>query len=260
MEIRDKVIVITGAGNGIGRELSIQCAQAGARVALLDMSHEALEQTADLAGRAQVSLHTVNITDLTRVQELPEEIISAHGQIDILINCAGIIQPFVPVMQLSFEDIDKVMKVNFYGTVYMTKVFVPHLLQRPEAHLANVSSMGGFIPFPGQTVYSASKGAVKMFTEGLYAELKDTKVGISIIHPGAIQTNIMKNSGLEQSSSSEKAGQALPAPEAARQIIQAIQKKKFRAMVGKDARFLDAFYRLNPRRAIDFIVEKMGGR
>lgn len=258
MELKDKVVVITGAGNGMGRELSIQSVQKGARVALLDLSSEALEQTADLAGRDRVSLHTVNITDLERVKELPEGIIRAHGHIDVLINCAGIIQPFVPVMELSFDDIDRVMKVNFTGTVYMSKVFLPYLLTRPEAHLANVSSMGGFIPFPGQTVYSASKGAVKMFTEGLYAELKETNVGVSIIHPGAIQTNIMKNSGLEQKAGDSS--QTLPAPEAASQILRAIERKEFRTMVGKDSRFLDAFYRLNPRRAIDFIVNKMGRR
>jgi short-subunit dehydrogenase len=258
MNIKDKVVAITGAGNGIGRELSIQCVEAGAKVALLDLSMEALEQTADLAGRSKVSLHAVNITDLNRVKELPGEIISKLGQIDVLINCAGIIQPFVPVMKLSYEEIDRVMKVNFSGTVYMCKEFLPFLLERPEAHIVNVSSMGGFIPFPGQTVYSASKGAVKMFTEGLYAEFKDTKVGVSIIHPGAIRTNIMKNSGLEQKD--VEGSQTLPAPEAARQILRAIERKDFRAMVGKDARFLDVFYRLNPKRAIDFIVAKMGVR
>lgn len=146
----------------------------------------------------------------------------------------------------------------------MVKAFLPELIKRPEAHIANVSSMGGFIPFPGQTFYGASKAAVKILTEGLYAELKDTNVGTTVIHPGAINTNIMSNSGVEskasdESSSKDASKMTLPADKAATIMLDAIEKNKFRVTVGKDAGFLDKFYRLSPRWAIDFIVKKMGG-
>jgi short-subunit dehydrogenase len=120
--------------------------------------------------------------------------------------------------------------------------------------------MGGFIPFPGQTVYSASKAAVKIFTEGLYSELKETNVGVTVIHPGAVQTNIMENSGLEapKDAGASSGIQSLPADRAATIMIDAIEKNKFRVMVGKDARMMDYFYRFSPKRAVDMIVKKMG--
>ena len=145
----------------------------------------------------------------------------------------------------------------------MTKACLPHLKERPEAHITNISSMGGFIPFPGQTVYSASKAAVKTFTEGLYAELKDSNIGVSIVHPGAINTNIMSNSGIqtkeeEAAQKDDKASKmALDADKAAAIIIKGIEKNKLRVLVGKDATFLDKFYRMNPATAIRFIVRKM---
>lgn len=93
-------------------------------------------------------------------------------------------------MRISIAEIERVINVNFYGTVYLTKAFLPHFLKRPEAQIVNISSMGGFISFPMQTIYGAAKAAVKIFTEGLYAELRETSVKVTVVHPGAIATNI----------------------------------------------------------------------
>jgi NADP-dependent 3-hydroxy acid dehydrogenase YdfG len=205
MKVKDKIIVVTGAGSGMGRELTIQLVKKRAQVAMVDIHPDALEQTPQLAGNEKVSQHVVNITDRESVYQLPEQVKDIHGTVDGLINNTGIIQPFVDVKDLDYAVIERVMNVNFYGTLYMTKAFLPDLLQRPEAHIANVSSMGGFIPFPGQTFYSASKAAVKILTEGLYSELKGTKVQVTVIHPGAVNTNIMKNSDLK-SPGSETSG------------------------------------------------------
>jgi short-subunit dehydrogenase len=119
------------------------------------------------------------------------------------------------------------------------------------------------MPFPGQTIYGASKAALKLLTEGLYAELKHTNVKVSIIHPGAMATKIMSNSGLEASKVEEdtaKNSMVLSPNHAAIKVIKAMEKDKFRAMVGKDATLLDLMYRLSPKRAVDFIVKKMGSR
>ena len=260
MKLRNKVVVVTGAASGMGRELTTQLVQKGARVAMVDIHEETLAETAKLAGADQVSQHLLNITDRQRVEDLPDGIVSEHGQIDALVNNAGIIQPFVDIKDLDYPTIERVVNINFYGTIYMTKAFLPYFLKRPEAHIANVSSMGGFIPFPGQTVYSASKAAVKIFTVGLYSELKDTNVGVTVIHPGAVQTNIMENSGLEapKDSGASSGIKALPADRAATIMIDAVEKNKFRVMVGKDARMMDYFYRFSPKRAVDMIVNKMG--
>lgn len=167
MKVNGKILVVTGAGSGMGRELTIQLVKKGARVAMIDIHQDALDQTAELAGKDKVSLHVVNVTDRERVNQLPEQVNAIHETVDGLINNAGIIQPFVDVKDLDYEVIERVMNVNFYGTLYMIKAFLPDLLKRSEAHIANVSSMGGFIPFPGQTFYSASKAAVKILTEDL---------------------------------------------------------------------------------------------
>lgn len=265
MNLKDKVFVVTGGGSGMGRELSIQLVKKGARVAIADINQEGMNETAQMAGSDKVSTHMLNIADKAAVQTFPEQVIAAHGQVDGIINNAGIIQPFVDVNDLDYDRIERVMNINFYGTLYMCKSFLPHLLKRPEGYIANVSSMGGFIPFPGQTFYGASKAAVKLLTEGLYAELKDTNVHTTVIHPGAVNTHITENSGVENPSGmdaaqqDEKAAQmAMPADKAAAIMIDAIEKNKFRVLVGKDASFLDKFYRFSPERAVKFIVKKMG--
>jgi short-subunit dehydrogenase len=260
MNVKGKIIVVTGAGSGMGRELTIQLVQKGAKVAMVDLNETTLKQTADLVGIEHVSSHILNISDQKLIEKLPEAIIERHGSVDALINNAGIIQPFVDVKDLTSDIIERIMMVNFYGTVHMTRAFLPLLLKRPEAHVANVSSMGGFIPFPGQTIYGASKAAIKIFTEGLYAELKQTNIGVTVIFPGAVNTNIMTNSGIENSGSadaSQESNAALAADKAASIIIRAIEKNKFRVLVGKDAKILDFLYRLNPRMAVNIITKQM---
>jgi short-subunit dehydrogenase len=261
MKVKDKVFVVTGAGSGMGRELSIQLVRKGAQVALVDINRKGIQETAVQAGIERVSFHEVDITDRNSVHYLPSQVLSQLGEVDGLINNAGIIQPFLDVKDLDYAVIEKVMNVNFYGTLYMTKAFLPELLKRPEAHIANVSSMGGFIPFPGQTVYSASKAAVKILTEGLYSELKGTNVGVTVIHPGAVNTNIMKNSDLKTASTNSEAGsKILSAEKAAALMIDGIERNKFRVLVGKDATLLDMLYRFNPKMAVDLIVKKMKKR
>lgn len=257
MKIPNKTFIITGAGSGMGQELTVQLIQKGAKVAMVDIHEKGLDETEALVGKEHVSKHVLNIADKTQVEKLPEQFFQYHKTIDGLINNAGIIQPFIPVNALDYEQIERVMDVNFNGTVYMTKTFLPYLLKSDEAHIANVSSMGGFIPFPGQTVYSASKAAVKIFTEGLYSELKSTNIGVTVIHPGAINTNIMSNSGVEMRDNADAANKTLPANKAAAIMIRAIEKNKYRVMVGKDARMLDIIYRISPKMAVNLITKQM---
>jgi NAD(P)-dependent dehydrogenase (short-subunit alcohol dehydrogenase family) len=262
MKVRNKVIVVTGGGNGIGRELVLNLLVKGARVAAADIDKLALEETAALSGdkKNDLSTHIVNITDREAVEALPEQVIAQHGAVDGLINNAGIIQPFVRLNDLEYEAIEQVMHVNFYGTLYVTKAFLPHLLRRPEAHITNVSSMGGFLPVPGQTLYGASKAAVKLLTEGLNSELLNTNVRVSVVFPGAIGTNIAANSGLGNSlpaGSEQRSMKVLPPAKAAEIIVEGIEQNRYRILVGSDARFMDFIYRLSPDRAAKFIYRQM---
>ena len=263
MKLQNKVIVVTGGANGIGRQLVLLLLHRGARVAVVDISEKALDETAQLAGASKdrLSFHKVNITDRKAVEALPEAVLKAHGQVDGLINNAGIIQPFVRVNELNYEQIEKVMQVNFYGLLYMTKTFLPHFLKRPEAHIVNLSSMGGFLPVPGQSIYGASKAAVNLLTEGLYSELLDTNVRVTVVYPGAINTDITVNSGVmsaEQRASLDTGKMKTTSPlVAAETILDGVERNKFRVLVGSDARFMDFLFRLNPKSATEFIFRQM---
>src|SRR5690554_843466 len=176
---QNQVFVVTGGGNGIGREVVLNLLNKGARVAALDISEKGLEETFKLANNQDnLKTYPLDITDEKKVEETHDLIVANFNQIDGLIHVAGIIQPFV-----------KVMDFNFYGTVYLNQIFLPELLKRDKAYLVNVSSMGGFLPVPGQAVYGASKAAVKLMTEALHSELIDTNVKVTVVFPGAIKTN-----------------------------------------------------------------------
>ena len=199
MIIVDKVWVVTGGGSGIGRELVLQLLAQGASVANVDTNAEGLKETARLAGEKKYNLssHILDITDRESVRTLPKEVIKRHGAVDGIINNARMDQALKPVQELEYEQIEEIMNINFYGMVNMVRAFLPHLLLRTTSYIVNVSNMRGLIPCSGQAVFSASMGAVKLFTEGLSAELKGSPVKVAIIYPGAIHTNIMVNSGLE---------------------------------------------------------------
>lgn len=261
MKLTDKVVVVTGGASGIGRSLVTALLERGARVAAVDLSEARLQETAALSAVGdRLSLHVADITDRDAVRALPAAVLAHHGQVDALLNVAGIIQPFTPFLELSDEVIDRVLRVNLYGTIHMMQAFLPLLVARPEAHLANVSSMGGFMPFPGQTMYGASKAAVKLLTEGVYAELADTTVGVSVVMPGAVDTNIMQNSGVT-SGAPAQAGDAsmkpLPAAEAAAIILDGIEAGRLHILVGKDAKALWLLTRVAPARSIRFIQRQM---
>ncbi len=262
MKVRNKTIVVTGGGNGMGREIVLNLLSKGANVAAVDINEAALQETANLAGDKKDKLATfvLNVTDKKAVDALPQQVIARFGAVDGMINNAGIIQPFVRLSQLEFDAIERVLNVNLYGTIYMLKAFLPYLLERPEAHIANVSSMGGFLPVPGQTIYGASKAAVKLLTEGLYAELLETNVGVTVIYPGAIGTNIAANSGVVTpgGETAESSSFKMLAPEKAAQIIvDAVENGRYSVTVGSDASFLDKFYRFNPKGATHFIYKQM---
>lgn len=263
MKVQDKVIVVTGAGGGIGSELVFALLRRGAKVAAVDLRDESLQKLKQTAGDVgtNLSTHAVNITERTAVAALPQQVIEAHGTVDGIINCAGIIQPFVRVNDLPYDAIDKVMQVNFYGTLYMTKEFLPHLLGRPEAHIVNVSSMGGFLPVPGQSVYGASKAAVKLLTEGLYAELMDTNVHVTVVFPGATKTNISGNSGVAapaMPTETKQPSMPMLSPTAAAEIIlDGTEKNKPQIFTGRDSKLMNRLYRINPVYATGFIAKRM---
>lgn len=261
MQIPGKVFVVTGGANGIGREVVRALLERGARVAAVDLSDPALAETARLAVTDRLTTHAMDITDAEAVQRLPDEVIEAHGAVDGVVNVAGIIQRFVPISELDIAEMEKVFAVNFWGTVRMTKAFLPHLSQRPEASVVNVGSMGGLVPVPGQSAYGASKAAVQLFTEGLFAELIDSPVTVTMAYPGATNTDIASNSEasitLDATPSKAAANMTEPAAAAAQILDEGIEKGAFRVLIGKDTRMLDRLKRLAPERATKLVANRM---
>lgn len=268
MDIRNKVIVVTGGGAGIGREVTDQLLDKGATVHVLDLKVDALTEA---AGRTdKLVAHQVNIADRDAVNAVAEDIeVGGTGPVDGLINVAGVIQDFIDVNDLPVDAIERVMNVNFWGTVNTSKAFLPTLLSRPEAALVNVSSMGGLVPVPGQSAYGASKAAVKLFTEGLQAELRKSAVSVSVVFPGGVATDITKNSGvtsgpggasaedMEDASTSDAASKLTTPQDAAAAIIRAVETGRPRVRIGKDAVAMDILGRLLPSKSISLMAALM---
>lgn len=260
MQVQGKRIVVTGGGNGVGREIALQLIQKGAIVFAVDINEEALKETARLAGNGKgLFTYKVDISSKEEVYQFADRVIQEHAVVDGIINNAGIIQPFIHLDNLQLDWIERVMNINFYGTLFMIKAFLPHLKQRPIAHIVNVASMGGFLPVPGQSVYGASKAAVKLLSEGLSSELKDTNIDVSVVIPGGIATDIKKNSSIHYSDSKDnKKEKMLLTPEqAAKKVIQAMESKKLRVYIGKDCNLMNILYKVAPNFAMNTINKVM---
>lgn len=261
MTLQGLTCVVTGAGNGIGREVALELLRRGAKVAGLDINSEWLTATADLSGPAAKNFLPVvcDISDREAVLALPKKISKELGEVSALVNVAGIIQPFVRVNDLEFDAIEKVMAVNFFGVVNLIKAFLPTLLSQPSAHLVNTSSMGSYAPVPGQTVYGASKAAVNLLSEGLRSELSDTNVAVTLIYPGAIGTNIASNSGLtmDLEGSSDEQRKVVDAADAGRMIVDAMVAKKKRIFIGNDAKIMYRMHKINQDMAANAINKAM---
>ena len=190
---KDKVAVITGAGSGMGRYLAVLLAKDGADVCICDVNQETLDETAQMLRKYNVSVssHLLDVSDKESIESLPEKVIDQHGKIDLVFNNAGVTTGS-HFKDMEEENWDWVMGINFDGVVNSTRAFIPHMIDRPEAAIVNTSSIFGMVAVPGQTVYHATKFAVRGFTESLSLEMKETNPNLQIhcVHPGHIGTNI----------------------------------------------------------------------
>lgn len=254
-ELKGKVAVVTGAGHGIGRETALALAHQGCRLAICDVNEAALEgvrRELEQLG-ATVTAHVVDVSDKTQMASFASEVIAAHGEVQILINNAGV-TVYASFEEHSIEDLEWILGVNLWGVIYGCKFFLPHLKAAGEGHIVNLSSVFGIIAPPLQTSYVASKFAVRGFSESLRAELADQNVGVTSVHPGAIKTNIIQNARLvtdthkELRDSTQRLFDRLgttPDVVAAR-IVQAIEHNSPRVLITKEARVADALKRLMP--------------
>ena len=251
-----KVAVITGAGSGIGRALAVQLAERGCVLTVADISADGLQETRKLveAAGAVCSTHIVDVADRATVEEFAAAVVDEHGAVHLLVNNAGV--TLVDWAEhVSYDDLEWIMNINFWGVVFGTKSFLPYMRQVDEAHIVNISSLFGLVAMPLQSAYNASKFAVRGFTEALKMELAGTHIGVSCVHPGGIKTGIGRNSRVSEEALSvpkeeliaefEKAARTTP-EKAAAVIIRGIEKNKRRVLIGGDARFVDLVARFFP--------------
>jgi short-subunit dehydrogenase len=249
---------VTGAASGIGRALAIELAARGCDLALADRDEAGLQTlAAEIGDKQKVSVHRVDVGEPAQIADFAKAAIAAHPSLNILVNNAGValLGQFGEIAQ---EQMDWLMNINFWGVVHTTRALLPQLASRPEAHIVNLSSIFGIVAPPGQTAYCAAKFAVRGFSESLRHELQiaDSPVRLSVVHPGGVLTNIVRNSrtgaGIadnarrsESIDRFDKIAQTTPKAAALR-IIKGIEKNQPRILIGNDARIMDILQRLRP--------------
>lgn len=262
---KNKVVVVTGAGSGMGREIAIQLSKAGASLALNDWNEKALGETTTFLGLDTKRLFTkaFDVGKKEEVYNFAVDVVNHFGQVDVVINNAGIALAPKTIDRTSYEDFEKVVNINMWGMIYGTKAFLPYLKERPSGSIANVSSVFGMMGYPSQGPYVTTKFAIRGFTETLRIELVNTNITVSSIHPGGIKTNIVRNiDQIDQEQKDEMAKgfeEVAPttASEAATIILKGIAQKKARILIGKDARSIDRFTRIFPSTYEKYILSRI---
>jgi short-subunit dehydrogenase len=251
---RNKVVVLTGAGSGIGRELARQFAEAGARLALSDVNITGLEETVGLLPEGHdCRSYIVDVSSKEAVFAHADEVRRDFGAAHYVINNAGA-TIFGTVKHTSIEEYEWQLGINMWGVLYGTKAFLPMMLEQKEGCIVNISSVFGLLAFPTQSAYNMSKFAVRGLTEALWSELDGTGVRAVCVHPGGIKTNIEKGGrycAAATSEDSQFAGQSekllkTPPADCAADIIRGLHKGKKRILTGNKSSTMFWMTRLFP--------------
>lgn len=250
----NKVAVVTGAGSGIGRALALDLAHRGARLALSDIDGEALTETVVLCEKigARTASYQLDVSDRAAMYFHADAVVSEFGRVNLVVNNAGVALG-ADVLDMTWDDFEWVMNIDFWGVVNGSKAFLPALIESGDGHLVNVSSVFGLMGIPGQSAYNSAKFAVRGFTEALRQEMKVARhpVGVSCVHPGGIKTNIVANArGMADLGDRDAVARrfeqiAVTSPtRAAKVILGGVERNKPRILIGPDARLFDLIPRV----------------
>jgi NAD(P)-dependent dehydrogenase (short-subunit alcohol dehydrogenase family) len=259
-DFKNKVAAITGAASGMGRTLALELARRGCHLALSDVNEAGLAETARMASQHGVKVTTqrLDVADREAVYAWADTVARDHGKVNLVFNNAGVaLGAFIETVKP--DDFEWIMGINFWGVVWGTQAFLPHLKRAGEGHIVNTSSLFGLLASPTQGTYNASKFAVRGFTEALRQELDLERCGVSAtsVHPGGIRTNIARAAKMDASMDRATGGRAeaararfdqmlnmTTAESAAQQILRAVERNQRRVLVGADAKVMDFFVRL----------------
>lgn len=254
-----RVAAITGAASGIGRALAIELAGRGSDIAICDVDEEGLAETKERVralGR-RVFARRVDVADRGAMFAFADDVVRELGRADAIVNNAGVSVSHT-LEEMSFEDLEWIVGINFWGVVHGTKAFLPKLRARNDGWIVNVSSVFGFVSFPTQSAYNATKFAVRGLTESLRQELEGSGITVACVHPGGIKTNIVRKSrfyrAVEGHDDQDKAVRefekmARTTPEgAAKTIARGMIARSPRILIGADAHVIETVSRLAPVR------------
>ncbi|MGB1117690.1 MAG: SDR family NAD(P)-dependent oxidoreductase [Parvibaculales bacterium] len=259
-----KVCVVTGAASGIGRASALALASYGAKTVITDIRKDMLDETSELIKKVggTADAHILDMADRDGVYDLATHVEKTHGGADFVLNNAGVAMA-APVDELGIDDFNWLMDIDFWGVVYGTQAFLPQMQDKNSGHIANISSVFGLFSVPGQAAYNAAKFAVLGFTDAVRHDLANTNIKVTTIHPGGINTNIVRHARMGQGPDAEAEHEEAIArfkkftmtqpDKAARIILKGVAKGKPRILVGPDAVYMDIIRRLFPSNYLRFI-------
>lgn len=249
--------LITGAAAGIGRALALELSARRCNLFLVDVNPAGLQETQRLIGdQAQTRVLTADLTERGAAAAIYAAVASASVNLDLLINNAGV-GVFGSFENATPEDFDWVMTINFEAPVRLVRAFLPMLRRSSDAWIVNLSSLLGLVASPGQVAYCSSKFAIRGFSEALACELDGSSVGVSVVHPGGIATDIAQNARtpqgqgvkptlIEAQRAATQSSLKMPPPRAAQIILAGVEARKSRILVGSDAKMLSLIQRVFP--------------
>ncbi|NYG58536.1 hypothetical protein BJ980_001459 [Nocardioides daedukensis] len=268
--LNDKVVVITGAGSGIGRALALNAAGKGALLALSDVDESGLAETVDLvknAGAREVRSDRVDVADRAAMTAYAASVADQFGRVNVVVNNAGVALAG-NFEEMDYADMEWIVGINFWGVIHGTKEFLPHLIASGDGHIVNLSSLFGLLSIPGQSAYNATKYAVRGFSEAVREELliAGHPVGVTVVHPGGIKTAIARNARVTSSEDQAETAKVfdkklarMTPDKAAAIIVDGMLAGKPRVLVGIDAHLLHNWAKFTGARYQD-IVAKLAGR
>lgn len=234
-DFKNRIVVITGAGSGMGRAYALEFAALGAQLALNDYDAKGLAETVALVqAKAGVRVHSAafDVSDRGAMEAFAAEVERVLGKAHVIINNAGIEGSGKPSWATPAASYERVMRINFHGVLNGTQVFLPQLLANGEGAVVNVSSIFGLIGTPNHSDYCASKFAVRGYTEALMVELQDSPISVHLVHPGGIATNIARQPGTQAFA---RKYLSTPPEAIVRHVIAAIGRRQPKIVFGKDS-------------------------
>lgn len=255
---KNKKAIITGAGSGIGQALSIALANKEAHLILVDISESGLNETKNLIKNTDsiIETHIVDLGDKEQIHSFSKQILEQYHNIDFLFNIAGIAADGT-FEEITEETFEKIMKINFMSQVYLMKAFLPSMKKDEKTYIVNMSSLTGKTAFAKQSAYSASKFAIRGLSNVIAYEMEDSNIQISVIYPGSVNTNIIKNGitthKTDKTKERSSITKGMSPKDAVAEILRGIENGKREIIIGKDAKKVLFLAKLFPIKYWDII-------